>query len=87
MGERASGRIAPELGSILRRSGAGRKGVVGFLGDVEGPERKETYDLCLKDKQEFTRWKSEGRAFPSEATACARTQNNKDYSVIFDLFV
>lgn len=38
--------------------------------------RGGTYDLCLKDKQEVTRWKREGRAFPSEATACAKTQNN-----------
>lgn len=72
MGERAPERIAPERWSILRRRGAGRKELVGFLGDVEGPERKGTYDLCLKDKQEFTRWKSEGRTFPSQAKACAK---------------
>lgn len=59
------------MGAYSGERGAGRKGLVGFPGDVEG-SKKGTYDLFLKDKQEFTRWKSERRAFHSEATACAK---------------
>lgn len=56
--------------------GARREGPAGFLGDVEGAERKGTHNLLLKEKQEFSGWQSEGRAFLSERAACAKTQKN-----------
>lgn len=62
------------LGAHLGERGAQKEGLVGFLGDVEDSERKGTYDLLLKDKQEFTRWKSEGRASASEGAGCAETR-------------
>lgn len=65
------------LGAHSGERGASKEGLVDFLGDVEDSERKGTYDLLLKDKQEFTRWKSEGRAFPSEGARCAKTQKNE----------
>ena len=64
------------LGAYPGKRRVRRKGLDGFLGDVEGSERKATYDLLLKDKPQFTRWKNEGRAFPSEGTGCAKTQKN-----------
>lgn len=64
------------LGAHLGERRARKEGLVGFLGDVEDSESKGTYDLLLKDKQEFTRWKSEGRRFPSEGAGCAKTQKN-----------
>lgn len=64
------------LGAYPGKRGIRRKELNDLLGDVEGSERKGTYVLPLKDKPQFTRWKNEGRAFPLEETAYAKTQKN-----------
>ena len=33
-----------------------KEGLVGFLENVEGAQKKVTCDLLLKGKQEFARW-------------------------------